>query len=157
MKSVCSGHHPVKLQVSPVVILELALILHELLFSPIKDVNFLHCSLHPLLFWHCGKQFVAVSPAHSHQGAIRAPSRQPPLLQAEQSQLSQPFFVHSVLLPCPACVPLLGGYLSLFLFWGAPNWAQCSRRSLSSAKPWEGLLPSAVLQWWADFSWPLWS
>lgn len=90
------------------------------------------------LSWHCGKPSVSVSPTHSHQAAVRAPYPQLPFLQAEQSQLLQPFFLHSVLLSWPTCVPLLGSiqYLSLSVFWGAPNWAQCSRCSLSSAKEW---------------------
>lgn len=90
------------------------------------------------LTWHCGKPSVSVSPTHSHQEAVRASYPQPAHLQAEQSQLLQPFFLHSALLPGPARITLLGSiqYLSLSIFWSAPNWAQCSRCSLSSAKEW---------------------
>lgn len=157
IKSVCSGPYPVKLQVSPVVILELALILYKQFIFSNYRCEFLALQLASILLsWHCGKPSVSVSPTHSHQAAIRAPSHQPISMLNHSS--SHSLFL-SILCSCPD-QPV------------SQCWAPASTSaSLSSEEPQtghsapaaaspvpnhgEGLLPSAVPQWWAVFSWPL--
>lgn len=148
MKSVCSRPYPVQLQVSPLVIL--ALILYEHLFSPITDVNFLHCSLHPFSYPDTVENHLSLSLLHT---PIRQQSGLLPI-SLPFSRLNNPIS-HS---------------LSLSILCSCPDqpvshcWAPSSTSaSLSSEEPQtghsapsaaspvpnhgEGLLPSAVLQW----------
>lgn len=137
MKSVCSEPYPVKLQVFPVAILELALILYEHLLSPITDVNFLHCSLHLFSYPDTVENHLSLSPLPTPIGEQSGllPFRLP------FSRLSNPSphsLSLSILCSCPAqpvshCWGTVPQPLSLLR---SPNWAQCSRCILSSAKPW---------------------
>lgn len=149
MKSVCSGPYQVTLQVSPVVILEPALMFFmNIYFLQLQMwISCVTACIHSLI---CGKPSVSVSPTHSHQAAARVPSLPFCRLSNPSSQASLGPLCAPAL---PSLCPTAGLHPAPQPFsplLGSPNWGQWSRCSLSSAKEWGGiaaLSTTPVVSW----------